>query len=498
MRLFNLIFFLPLLITACSSEPSEPVAEAAVPERPNVLFIAVDDLRPEINTFGAGHIISPHLDSLAAAGLRFQRAYCNVPVCGASRSSILSGVRPTFNRFRHYYTEVGVEVPELTTLPEQFKNNGYRTVSIGKIFHAASDKATESWTDGPYTYGTDLLPFPEHSAGNWMNYVGQASKDTLAVAEGRALPWEIVDTTDLAYFDGQYAHRAANYLKEFGQSEEPFFLALGFVKPHLPFTAPKKYWDLYDRNDIRLPDNYNTLPADAPTDVANFRWGEMRNYHGVPKNGPVTDSMARTLLHGYYASVSFVDAQIGHVLNELQRQGLDENTLVVLWGDHGWNLGEHGFWCKHITMETSLRTTLLAAGPGVRKGQTDQIVELIDLYPTLLDYANLPLPEHELKGESLVPLLQSADQEKEDIAITRYGQGTTLVKERYNYTEFHDTEGQITDRMLFDHGVDPDENTNLANQPEYAELVEQLHEELQAQLPDNFFSIPPAEYPGRR
>ena len=493
-------------------------AQDSLPARPNVLFIAVDDLRPEINAFGATQIVSPNLDSLAAAGARFERAYCNVPGCGASRASILSGVRPTYNRFRHYYTQVDVEVPELTTLPEQFRENGYRTVAVGKVYHEPWDHAAQSWSEGPYTYGTDLLPYPEHSAGGWMNYVGQESARTLEKARATsgkpyqgALPWETVDTTDEAYFDGQYARIAGEQLRGFAESDEPFFLAVGFVKPHLPFTAPRRYWDLYDRNAIQLSDNPE-LPEDAPEALRQFNWGELRNYYGIPGKGPVSDSIARTLLHGYYASVSFVDAQIGKVLAELRRTGLDRNTLVVLWGDHGYNLGEHGFWAKHINMETAMRTTLLMAGPQVKPGVVEEVTELVDLYPTLLEYCGLPGPAHALAGESLMGRLkgdvgrgdvgrgdvgQDVREGEGDYALSKYGDGITLIGRRYFYTEYHDAEGKVTDRMLYDHETDPGENVNLANRPEYGELVERLHGELWARLPEGYWEVGAVEYEGR-
>ena len=455
--------------------------EASLPTRSNVLLIAADDLRPEINAFGATQISSPNLDSLAAAGARFERAYCNVPVCGASRASILSGVRPTYNRFRHYYTQVDVEVPELTTLPEQFRENGYRTVAIGKVYHEPWDYAAQSWSEGPYTYSTDRLPYPEHSAGG-------------------AFPWGTVDTTDEAYFDGQYARIAGEQLRGFAESGEPFFLAVGFVKPHLPFTAPRRYWDLYDRDNIQLPDNPK-LPEDAPAPLAAFNWGELRNYYGIPGKGPVSDSIARTLLHGYYASVSFVDAQIGKVLAELRRTGLDRNTLVVLWGDHGYNLGEHGFWAKHINMETAMRTTLLMAGPQVEAGVAEEVTELVDLYPTLLDYCGLPAPEHALAGERLQGVMglggQGVREEGEDYALSKYRDGITLIGRRYFYTEYHDAEGNITGRMLYDHETDPGEHVNLANRPAYRELVEELHGELWARLPEGYWEVEAVEYVGR-
>jgi arylsulfatase A-like enzyme len=246
------------------------------------------------------------------------------------------------------------------------------------------------------------------------------------------------------------------------------------------------------------------LPEDAPPALQRFNWGELRNYHGIPREGPVSDSVARTLLHGYYASVSFVDAQIGKVLRQLRETGLDRNTLVILWGDHGYNLGEHGFWAKHITMETALRTTLLMAGPQVQPKSTETIVELVDLYPTILDYCGVPGPEHELAGESLVEVLGAKaslspgeGRGGEGYALSKYEDGVTLIGPRYSYTEYHDAKGTITARMLYDHKSDPDENVNLAGRRRYRKLVGRLHDKLHERLPKDYWTVEKVGYPGR-
>ena len=495
-RLLPLLFV--LLLGACGRRGAAPTVQSQPPR--NILLIAVDDLRPEFGAAGTAQMHTPTLDALAARGVYFERAYCNAAVCGASRASLLTGTRPLLNRFRHYYTQVQVEAPELTTLPAQLKDHGYYTAAIGKIFHEPWDMERAAWTVPPHTYGTPQLPYPPHSAGGWMNYVGAESKKLIAT-HGKALPYEALDTADTAYFDGLYAREAVSRLRELAGGDRPFFLALGLLKPHLPFTPPQKYWDLYPPESIELPATYNELPENCPRQLANFNWGELRGgYHGVPRQGPVSDEMARELIRGYRASVSFIDAQLGLVLQALKDNGLADNTLVVLWGDHGWNLGEHGFWCKHIPLETAMRTTLIIDGPGVVPDRSQAVVELVDLYPTLLDFSGIAAPNsHALAGESLLPLVYGQrDTLGENYAISGYGPATTLVGPRYNYTEYYTTEGELTERMLFDRRNDPRETRNLVELPEHAATAERLGEQLRARLPEAFFEVPAPSYPGRQ
>jgi len=274
-------------------------------------------------------------------------------------------------------------------------------------------------------------------------------------------------------------------INELAQSEAPFFLAVGFFKPHLPFNAPKKYWDLYDDLEIDLPYNYFP-PANAP-DEAIHNFGELRNYAAVPKRGPVSDQMARTLIRGYYACVSYTDAQIGRLLDTLDETGLAANTIVVLWGDHGWNLGEHTLWCKHCTFETSMRAPLIIRTPEqVKAGKGNSspaLAEFIDIYPTLCELTGVEAPRH-LEGQSLVPLIRDSTLPGKGFAIGRFRNGDTIRTDRWRYTEY--TSGQdggkdsIVARMLYDHSKDPDENRNLAVLPEYESIVARLSELLNA------------------
>ncbi|MHC4742749.1 MAG: sulfatase, partial [Planctomycetota bacterium] len=308
-------------------------------KRPNVLFIAVDDLRPQLGCYGHKQMISPNIDRLAAEGVTFLRSYCQVPVCGASRASLLTGTRPTRNRFLGYATWAEKDYPGATVLPKHFKSNGYHTISNGKIFHHRTD-CKDGWSEPAWHPRGD---------GNWRNYVTTESKRIARGNSGGGPAYESADVPDNAYFDGKIADKGISDLRCLKDMDKPFFLALGFLKPHLPFNAPKKYWDMYKREEIDLADN-PFRPKGAP-DAALHNWGELRSYAGIPKKGPLSEDMARTLVHGYYACVSCTDAQIGRVLDELKRLGLDDNTIVVLWGDHGWNLGEHGLWCKHCNFE---------------------------------------------------------------------------------------------------------------------------------------------------
>ncbi len=452
------VFTFLLMVTFLSCQEKEAV-------KPNVLFIAVDDLRPELNSFGASGVISPNIDRLAAKGTIFPNAYCNIPVCGASRASILTGLRPTMNRFLSFDTRIDEQAPGVTTLPSHFKANGYYTITNGKVAHHKGDCVgawDEEWR--PKGPGRNFL-IPENAAMD-------------AVEGQRGPAWEKADVPDSAYHDGQIALKAISDLKRLKEKEEPFFLAVGFKKPHLPFNAPARYWHMYDPEKIGLADN-PYRPADAP-DQAMHNFGELRSYSGIPQEGPVGDSIALMLRHGYHACVSYTDAQIGLVLDELERLGLADNTIVVLWGDHGWNLGEHGLWCKHCNFHTSINAPLMVAAPGFKGGQKAMTkAEFVDIFPTICELAGLPLPDH-LQGQSFVSVMKDPASSHKDFALSKWYNGLTIAKDQYHYTEWRNKNDSLYARMLYDHGTDPHENQNVVGEEKYKEDISALSELMKA------------------
>ncbi len=444
--------------------------------KPNVLFIAVDDLRPELGCYGQSQIQSPNIDKLAESGLTFNRAYCNIPVCGASRASILTGMRPNRTRFVNYDCWQDKEVPGTVSLPMHFKNNGYTTISLGKVYHHITDGAG-SWSETPW--------FPQGDWKGWQAYVlpeshaQTSSNSNIGGINGPS--FEAPDAPDHIYPDGMIAEEAIRKLRDFKNTEQPFFLAVGFLKPHLPFNAPKKYWDLYDFDKIELPANMQK-PKDAP-DECMHNFGELRNYTDVPDQGPMEKDFMRKLIQGYYACVSYTDAQIGKVLNELENLGLAENTIVILWGDHGWHLGEHDLWCKHCNFEKVLHTPVILKAPGKKKNiKTDALIEYVDVYPSLCDLAGISKPFH-LQGKSFVPLTENPDLQWKTEVYCRWMRGETIVTQTHTYTEWlNDKTNAVTTQMMYDLTNDHEETVNISGKPENQVLVQQLSEKLKKHI----------------
>ncbi len=424
----------------------------------NVLFICIDDLRPQLNCYGHSQMISPNIDLLASEGLQFNRAFCQVPVCGASRASLLSGVRPTPTRFISSDAKVDDDLPGVLTLPEHFKNNGYEAISLGKVYHFMNDDF-DGWSARPWRASQSQYKLEEN------RNIQQES------ATGRGVPYECADVDDSEYNDGALTNQAISYLQRFQSTGEAFFLAVGYMKPHLPFVAPQKYWDMYNYDEIDLADNPFS-PLNAPEECIHS-WHELRQYYGIPETGPLSNEMARTLIHGYYACTSFIDEQIGLLLDELENLGLSDNTIVLLWGDHGWNLGEHGLWCKHVNFRNCLRAPLILRIPGMQGGlQTNALTEFVDIYPSLCELCGLTLPDH-LEGTSFVPLLQNPGREWKQAVFSRYYYSDTIKTDQYAYTEWN-RNGHTYARMLYDHDVDIEENVNIAESPDMQETVAEL------------------------
>ncbi len=414
-------------------------------------------------------MVTPNIDRLAKSGVVFERAYCMVPTCGASRASLMSGIRPTRKRFVSYTARADKEVPGITTLNTHFKNNGYHTASLGKVFHFPADNAA-GWSEPPFRAQAPQYAKVE-SLKNAKSKKGRK----------RGAPYEFADVPDDFYADGKTADRAIADLKRLGRQNQPFFLAVGFMKPHLPFVAPQKYWDLYPPKTVSLPDNYYA-PKYAPKEAIHGS-GELRAYAGVPAKGPVSDEMARNMIRGYQACVSYTDSHIGRLLDALEEQGLRENTIIILWGDHGWNLGEHTLWCKHCTFENAMNAPLLISAPtlpGAKAGRTTRsLTEFVDIYPTLCDLAGLDKPSH-LEGSSVVPVLKNPQLAAKVSAIGRFQSGDTIRTDRHRFTLYSDGKGKPVSRMLYDHREDPAENLNIAELPENQDLVRQLTRQLKA------------------
>ena len=441
--------------------------------KPNVLFIAVDDLRPQLACYGKDWMRTPNFDALARRSVLFERAFCMVPTCGASRASLMTGLRPTPRRFVRYTARADEDAPQAVTLHTHFKANGYQTISLGKVLHFPADSA-DGWSEKPW----------RPTASTYQDREAERK----AIAEHRAkyprrktvrgFAYESADVPDANYRDHQTATKAIEFLNEFRDRETPFFLAVGFFKPHLPFCAPKKYWDQYDYDAIDLPSNYRP-PKDAPAGAVHTS-GELRAYAGIPPSGPVDRETARHLIHGYYACVSFIDAQLGRLLEALDETGLDDNTIIVLWGDHGWQLGEHGMWNKHSCFETSMHTPLFVAAPGIEGGtRTAALTEFIDIYPSLCDLAGVGIPKH-VEGKSFVPQMRDPNRPGKPYAVGRFRLGDTIRTENYRYSEYRNGSGagSRTGRMLYDHRQDPDENINVAAAGENASTVAALASDL--------------------
>jgi len=434
--------------------PWSSLAEGAR-AKPNVLFIAVDDLRPELGCYGQKWIKSPNIDKLAGRGTVFNRAYCQVAVCGASRASLLTGLRPTRKRFLTYRTYAQKDAPGAMTLPEEFRKNRYHCISNGKIFHHRDDTEKRSWSERAW-----------RSKTAWNACFDPESKKMIGGRKKRGPVFEGPDVPDSAYADGQVADKTIRDLEKMKKSGKPFFLACGFVRPHLPFYAPKKYWDLYDREKISLADN-RYRPKNAPKMLKGS--GEIHSYHNrnIKYN---SDEWHKACRHGYYACVSYIDAQVGRVMQALDKLGLRENTIVILWGDHGWHLGEHNFWGKHNVMHLATNAPMIVSAPGFKTGQkSDRLVEFVDIYPSLCELAGVATANKGLQGTSFVPLLKDPGRPWKKAAFSKYGPAESVITDRYNYAEFRNGE-----RMLYDLKGDPSENVNVAEEPANKDLVATL------------------------
>ncbi|MCB1065957.1 MAG: sulfatase, partial [Verrucomicrobiae bacterium] len=476
-----------ILLALCPSLQAKPL---------NVLFIAVDDLRPDLGCYGVEYAKTPQIDRLAAAGVVFEHAYCQQAVCSPSRSSILTGRGPDATKVWDLDTHFRAALPDCVTLPQYFKTNGYHTVGLGKIeHHGFEDGASWSdprWFPSGYLVSADPTDWTKQSVTRFPGVPSEFAnplppEEAKKSANGKIKTgpsYEVSPKTDDELPDGATAAEAVKRLGELKAKGEPFFLAVGFVKPHLPFVAPKKYWDLYDPDAIPLP-AIDHLP-EGTADFVGHTNGELHSYPGVPEGNPIPEDFARTLRHGYHACVSYIDAQVGRLLDALDQQGLADDTVVVFWGDHGWQLGDHGLWHKHTNFELAARAPLILSAPGFRSagGKCSAPVEFVDVYPTLADVCGLPIPDG-LDGASLRPYLESPATPMQKPAISQYprsskehgGQlmGYSVRDERWRATFWRKRNGEsIGYTELYDEVNDPAETVNLAEKVEHVGLLASL------------------------
>jgi len=449
--------------------------KAAARAKHNVLFIAVDDLRPELGCYGQRIVKSPNIDRLAGQGTLFTHAYCQQAVCAPSRASLLSGCRPDTTTIYDLSTPLRKAMPDVLTLPQHFRNHGYRTIRLGKIYHHGNDDKV-GWTEQPRVWrelyaSAETRQFQRRRRAE-ARQKGWSGSRMWNYSVGPST--ECMDVADKEYGDGAITDEAIAQMRK--HKGHPFFLAVGYWKPHLPFTAPKKYWDMYDRGKFPLPDA--SEPAGAPR-LAFSGWGELRAYKDIPPRGDLDEAMTRKLIHGYHACVTYMDAQIGRLLGELERLGLRERTVIVLWGDHGWKLGEYGDWCKHTNFELDTHVPLIFAAPGTAGSQRcGALAEFVDIYPTLAELCGLPMPEH-CEGTSLASLLRRPDRPWKKAAFSQYPRGKvmgySLRTARWRYSEWIDRKTRrVVARELYDHREGPFARANVVDEPRHAELVKRL------------------------
>ena len=452
-------------------------------DKPNVLLILVDDLKPAMGCYGDDLARTPCLDALVSRGMRFDMAYCNQAVCAPSRFTLMLGSHSTSTGLYGLGSQLRQIVPDAITMPQFFAKHGYHTESLGKVFHIGhgnngdpnsfmkphfKDKVIE-YLDSQSTDGGKLTR--EEAL-----FTNQALDRIKSLPRGAAFESPVANDED--YADGRVAAETIRRLEAAKERREkdgtPFFIAAGFVRPHLPFSAPLKYWDLHDADKLPMPQN-ESFPIGAPS-VAVKRGGEITAYKPVPTSGEFSPELKRSLIHGYYASTSFVDAQIGKVTETLQRLELEDNTIVVLWGDHGFHLGDLGIWTKHTNFEQANRIPICFIAPGVTKpnSSTRQLAETVDIFPTLAQLAGLPVPKgpQPIDGVSLVPVLKSPDTRVRDHAFHAYPKqklGRAIRTQRYRLVQWKtiDSAENTAQYELYDYQTDPNETKNhAAEKPE--------------------------------
>lgn len=457
--------------------------EKPVEKRPNVLFIAVDDLRTELGAYGNNFVQSPNMDAIAASGSLFNHHYVQVPTCGASRHALLTGMRPSMPVHlsnaaieKEISDQPESEVPE--TFIHRFRQAGYHTVGIGKISHSADglvygyEEPVSEKRELPHSWD-ELVFNPGKWKTGWNAFFAYANGENRQSLKKQVKPYESGEVADDGYPDGLTTNLAIEKLRELKNNTKPFFMGVGFFKPHLPFNAPKKYWDLYDEATLpvspnpNIPEHINLKSLHESGEFNQYALGEEK----ASLQASVSDDYARKLHHAYYASISYIDTQIGRLWHELKALNMEKNTIIVIWGDHGWHLGDQRVWGKHSLFENALKSALIIKSPFVehQTQQVDGIVETVDIYPTLLDLCNLD-NEYPLDGESLVDLLGSGKQLTGNVAYSYFKNGISVRTERYRLTKYFRKETPTVE--LYDHAADPFETKNIAD--DEPEIVKNL------------------------
>jgi iduronate 2-sulfatase len=484
----------------------------------NILFIAIDDLKPLLSNYGETQMKTPNFDRLAKMGMTFTNAHVQYAVCGASRASVMTGTNPDTNKVWDLKTDFRDSNPDLVSMPEHLINQGYESTGTGKIYHipsAAKGHDGKTWsiphkmpTNFDPTYGDPALNYYQDPATKKEIARLTAEAEAKGLKRGKVRNYvfkrfkpstESADVSDISYNDGLFTQTALKKLEKLENGNKPWFLAVGYQKPHLPFVAPKKYWDLYDRDKIELAP-FQQLSEGTPK-FAYHSFGELRAFSDIDKKlnigDKVPEAKQRELIHGYMACISYIDAQIGVLLDNLEKRNILEETVIVLWGDHGFHLGDHTEWCKHSNFEQATRIPFMFAGPGVAKNQkSHHPVNLVDLFPTIFDLAGVQ-QHQQTDGKSLVPLLDADPFTTidADFAYHQYMRGSrmgyAIRTERYRYTEWHgknyrsydnyDT-SEIVGIELYDYEKDPLETRNLVKDPSYAAIAIQLKSKLKSHL----------------
>ncbi|WP_016957751.1 sulfatase [Catenovulum agarivorans] len=464
---FCLTALLIIVLSACTTQNSQQATVKKENKVPlNVLVFMIDDLRADLGTYGHKQVISPNIDKLAGEGVKFTHAYAQQAICGPSRVSFMTGLRPETTGLYTIWQNgrLRPNQPDVVSMPQLFKQNGYQTISIGKVYHSVTDDQ-ENWS----THIKKL--------DNFYAIAGNAEKK---------FAYEAGEVDDEFYKDGKVATDAINTLKQL--KDDKFLMFVGFSKPHLPFNAPKKYWDMYDREQFSVP---SRKKPDDMYRLALTKWGELRMYGGIPKEGDVDDQLTKTLIHAYYATVSYMDAQVGRVMKTLDEMGLRENTMVVFMSDHGYKLGEYGAWNKHTNMELDTRVPLIISRELSHKNRqagvtSSALVENVDVFPTIAQAAGLTMPK--VDGESLLTLLDSPDMPFKPAAYSLFNRGKTMgvtvTDGEWRYTEWRDAATQqIKFTELFDHVSSDVAKANVSGHSQYQTIEQKLKTLLHAKFP---------------